>query len=187
MKQKHSKEQLREIYLKKRKNLAYLNNLKANNLKIFSNVISSSDFKKSENIFIYYSTDEEIDTREMISYCLKIGKQVYIPKITGKSKMSVSKLEYTSKLKLNKFSIYELDDIVENPVIDLVICPALAVNIYGYRLGYGGGYYDRFLADNKLSTIVLCLDENIINDDFKDEFDIKMDKIITESGEIFAR
>ena len=68
---------------------------------------------------------------------------------------------------------------IDKNIIDLVIVPALCCDKNNFRLGYGGGFYDRFLADYKGKTVVCLPKELVIDTIYPDEFDIAVENIIT--------
>lgn len=95
----------------------------------------------SNNIFIYKSNKGEVPTRNLIKNLLRTNKNIFLPKITKPGIMSP----------INIMS----EEIIEPNKIDLVIAPCLSMDKHGNRIGYGGGYYDRFLKDYKRRVIVL--------------------------------
>lgn len=146
---------------------------------IYKNLITSDIYKNSQSIFIYYSVGKEVKTQEIIKKSLADKKKVYIPKIKGKE-MIAARLESLNDLEDGDFSIptTKSDNMIENP--DLTIVPGLSFDKNKNRLGYGGGYYDRFLEKNKTIKVGLMIE------DFKsialetDDHDIKMDYIVSD-------
>ena len=93
-----------------------------------------------------------------------------------------SKLKSQGELKDGMYGIKEpVSDVpCDKKSIDLAIIPALAFDTKGFRLGYGKGYYDRFLADTDINTIGICHKELLVPKLPHDEFDISVDKVITD-------
>ena len=147
-------------------------------------------YKNSTNIFIYIGFGSEIDTKEYIKEFLSEGKNVFVPRIKDNI-MEAVKIDSISDLVKNKYGIpepsynlYKTSDGSKN--IDLIIVPGLAFDITGGRLGYGGGYYDRYLEDKfkNIPKIALAYDFQVINNVPTDKHDIRVDYIITEKREI---
>lgn len=133
-------------------------------------------YKKAEHVLIFYPLEHEIDLRGL----LEDKKQFYLPKVNGKD-MHICPFDKNTKLVRSKFNIQEpCSHPVEPQILDLAIVPALAADKNGNRLGYGGGFYDRFLAMYKIPTAVVAAKELIFEALPKEEHDIKMDYVITQ-------
>ena len=146
--------------------------------KIHVNLFSTKEWKEAKNIFCYFSIKNEIDTQNLLS--IK-EKNWYIPKISGKKLLICPYDKY--KLKPNKFGILESETTpVTADLIDTIIIPALAADKNGYRIGYGGGYYDRFLKDkkNNIIKIVLLYSDLLFDNIENDKFDQKCNLIVTD-------
>lgn len=148
--------------------------------KIKEKVLESDFYKNAKSIFIYYSTDDEIDTKKIIKEAFIDKKEVYIPKITGKHTMIPVMLRSFDDLINGKFKIKtsKFDHTKEN--IDLTIVPGLSFDENKYRLGYGGGFYDSYIKNHKSFYVGLFYQ---INKSYKlnlDRFDQKLDLIITD-------
>lgn len=145
--------------------------------KIISNLKKTSEYKMSENIMIFYPLKDEINLLDLLK---DKTKNFYLPKISGEN-LLCCKFYDGCVLCDSCFHTKEPDtEIVSKNILDLIIVPALAVDCNNYRLGYGGGFYDRFLKECKAETIV-CIPKNLIIDTvFPDEYDIPVNKIITE-------
>lgn len=152
---------------------------------IFHNIINNEIFIKAKCIFIYVSFKSEVDTYRIINYAIKQQKKVCVPKVISLDEgMKAVLITDLKQLKENSMGILEpeADDesIPEN--IDLVIMPGLAFDLKGGRLGYGGGFYDRFMQKigGKVSHIALSYEFQILDNIPMGEFDIPVDGIITE-------
>ncbi len=153
----------------------------ANNI-IFNNLIKEDMFKEANCIFCYISFGTEIDTSCIIDYILASGKKLVVPKCTTDSgDMIAVEIKSRDELRDGMYGIMEpiLDTPCEKKNIDLAIIPALAFDKSGFRLGYGKGYYDRFLADTNIKTIGICHKELLVSELPHNEFDISVDKVIT--------
>lgn len=172
------KKDLRKKYLNIRKNI--LEKDKKDEA-IFRKVIEEAVVKEAKTILIYVSLDDEVDTKKLIAYFLTEGFKVAVPRVDGKMMRfyyieSFNDLEngYKNILEPTRNCILVLD-------FDKSICitPGICFNKKGYRIGYGAGYYDRFLADKSIMSIGLCYKECLIEENFNDKFDVPVNKIIT--------
>ena len=150
---------------------------------ISNKLFDIKQYKDCENIFIYLSTEKEINTYYIINQAKKDNKNIYCPVLTNKKQEMVFK-KYSTNLIKNKFNIleplYEKEKISDNKT--LIIVPALIYNKDKYRIGYGGGYYDYFLKNNTyLASVGICFEKFIspFNQSFYDE---KVDIVITEKN-----
>lgn len=155
-------------------------------LKIKRSLENQSFFSQCNNIFIYIGFGSEIDTKKYIEEFLKLGKNVLVPRIDMKlGVMECVKINSLSDLKVGNYEILEpVDEIkaVDKKIIDLVIMPGVAFDINGGRIGYGGGYYDKFLEDiqNDVLKVALAYDFQVFEKLEIEEHDIKADIVITE-------
>ncbi|WP_296114237.1 5-formyltetrahydrofolate cyclo-ligase [uncultured Anaerococcus sp.] len=150
---------------------------------IFNRLIGSKYYKNSQTIFVYIARDKEIPTNKIIKKALSDGKDVYVPKIMGKT-MVAARLYDKSDLIGGSFNIptSKHDEFIENP--DLTICPGLSFDYEKNRLGYGAGFYDRFLDGRQTIKIGLVATDFLSLKLPSEDLDVKMDYIITEK-EIF--
>ena len=155
-----------------------------NNL-IFKELISNRDIEKAENIMCFVSFRNEVDTHKFIKHMLKNNKNIYIPIIDSKNKiMNISKLKSFDELEKGFYGILEPKKefirITDLEVLDIVITPGVVFSKNNYRIGYGGGFYDKFFANKKLKAkkIGLCFSEQIIESIPIDKYDIPVDYII---------
>ena len=130
--------------------------------KIFEQIVKSSIYQNSQYIFSYMSFRNEVDTAWFHHKVLEDGKVLLLPKVLTKERMEFYKIKNLSYLNKSAMGILEPNDLCElyqtekNYIKDaLMILPGLAFDLYGGRLGYGGGYYDRYI--EKLNgEIILC-------------------------------
>ena len=129
----------------------------------------------AKNVMLFYPTEFEVDLRGL----LNDNKNFYLPKVDKKELLICP---YCNELKKSSFGIYEPCSTPINPgILDLVIVPALMADKNGYRLGYGGGFYDRFISKygNKFITICAIPKELLVEKLPTERFDKKIDCIIT--------
>lgn len=157
--------------------------------KVFQNFILSDLFLKSDVILTYVSSEIEVDTREIIEHSLKMGKKIAVPvSISDDFSLKFYFINSMDDLRVSYFSILEPDaNICELCDIDtlaatnlLCIVPGLAFDFSGYRVGYGKGYYDRFLKKYKCKTVGFCYEVDLIESVNKNQYDIPVDLILTE-------
>ena len=158
-----NKNELRLFYKNTRKNISASE--KANyNLRIFVQLINSKLFSNAETILTYVSFGSEVDTEMIIDYALKMGKTVAVPYCSG-SQMLFFQINSFSDLQKGKFGIPTVFNINGLEIKDfnnaLCLVPGLSFDLKGNRLGYGGGYYDRYIAKHgktsNFQTVSLAL------------------------------
>lgn len=137
--------------------------------KIFQKLRNLWAFRCCDTVFTYVSTDIEVDTREIINFCLETGRRVAVPRCTEKSgEMLFYYIDGLDELKKGSFGVLEPEaDESRLATIEKGLClvPALGFDKKGFRLGYGKGYYDRFLSMFGGDSVGLCYD-NCISESF---------------------
>lgn len=112
---------------------------------------------KASAVFTYASTDIEVDTRRMIAYCLERGIPVALP-VSGETELLFYFINSADDLKKGRFNIDEPPQTfpAKADKDSLCVVPALCADGEGLRLGYGRGYYDRFLSGFEGVSVILC-------------------------------
>ena len=154
-------------------------------LEIARRVFESKEYQEAETIFIYCGTSNEVDTSIIIRDALKKGKHVALPKILSLGIMETLEIESMEELIPERHGILEPKDgsrIISPEEIDLALIPCLGFSRDGYRIGYGGGFYDRFLPHGNFMKIIIAFEEMSVEDMPVGNFDHKVDKVITESA-----
>lgn len=182
------KNELRKELKKKRKEIDKKNDKDAF---IRENLICSDFYLETNTILLYAALDDEINVDECIEDALMLGKQVALPVCTNdKGEMKFYYINSMKDLNAGFFGVREPDiskcKEVTNYSNAICIVPAIAYDKHGYRLGYGKGYYDRFLKKNNLLSVGLCYNELIEDELPIGEYDIPVKYIITENGFIAA-
>lgn len=155
--------------------------------KISSILFESPYFKNADTVFLYYSVGTEVCTLNVAEKALKEGKKVAFPKcLDSKGKMEFYIISHMENSFIEgMFSISEPDTAKCKKACDseksLCIVPGLSFDQKGARLGYGKGYYDRFLSKFKGTSIGLCYNECLCEELPFFEYDRRVDMIITES------
>lgn len=151
---------------------------------ILSNVLRMREYKKCTTLYIYVSTAIEVDTRSIINAALKDGKRVAVPRCIPETRnMTFHYIKDISDLTPGTFSV--LEPSADMPIADdyknsLMLVPAMTIDRFGYRLGYGKGYYDRYVAGYTGVTAGLCYMQDLKYKLMHGRFDRKLDYIITE-------
>lgn len=139
-----------------------------------------AQIKDYEKVGVYYSFGDEIDTHYLISKLNEHAKITFIPRVED-DKIVMCKFQLEDTLKKSSYGILEpINKAANIEDIDVMIVPMLAFNNEGYRLGYGGGYYDRLLKDYKGLILGLAYDYSLSNDIPIEGHDIKCHRIITD-------
>lgn len=170
------KKEIRKTYLNIRKNI---NNKEQKDTKVFNEMIELKEYKESKQILAYVSLNDELDTFKLLDYSLKNGKKVAVPKCEGET-INFYYINSLKELKKGAFGILEPqnENIVTNLENSVCIVPGVAFDKNNNRIGYGKGYYDRFLQNYKGIKIGLTYKECLCDEIKTDKTDIKVDKII---------
>ena len=97
-------------------------------------------------VMAYLAFRNEVDLKPFLEFCKEKGIRTALPRITGEGVMEAAEYTDSSAMHKNKYGIYEPSDTcdIDKENIDAIVVPAVAFDEQKYRLGYGGGYYDRF-------------------------------------------
>ena len=138
-------------------------------------------YQEAKTIATYLSFPHEFQTQELIEQALKDGKKVLIPKTYPKGLMNFVVYDPQQLVKTS-FGLLEPQgdlEVVDASQIDLIHVPGLAFTTEGYRIGYGGGYYDRYLehfSGHTLSTVYPCQ----IRDFSSENHDIPVEEVLID-------
>lgn len=135
-----------------------------------------------ESFFVYRSFGSEADTSAVISRLLAEGKRVFLPRVEGKEMTAVPYFGEEMPLIKSRLGVYEPTGQAYGGEIDVAVVPLLAVNGEGYRLGYGGGYYDRFLSKKKCLKAGLGYSFQMTDRFIQDGWDVPLDLYVSERG-----
>lgn len=138
-------------------------------------------YQQAKTIYGYMPYNQEVRTVPMLERAMKEGKQVAVPKVYGDTMKFILVTDLT-QMEKSDFGIPE--PIADGPVADdptaLVLMPGLAFTARGDRMGYGGGYYDKFLsAEPDHPTVALCYDFQLLERLPTEEYDIPVDLVLT--------
>lgn len=171
-----SKAQLRKEGLARRK-LAFSHSLSA---KICESAAKLPAFLKAETIMLYISTGSEVCTARLLALCRQHGKIVCAPKVKSDTEMETVTLD-ESGFTRGAFGIWEPAG--STPAIpDLIFVPGVVFDEERNRIGYGKGYYDRFLQRYQAVTVGLAFQHQIIPEIPTESQDKQLDIVLTEEG-----
>lgn len=178
------KNELRKHFKIKRKNLINKSEL---DKKICYNVLSSKHYKFAQKVFCYVALNDEINTNDIIINALECGKKVALPVCDDSDgNMTFYYITTFDDLILGTFGVREPNVEKCDKALDfdsaVCIVPAMAFDKNGYRLGYGKGYYDRFLEKFTSISIGLCYNSFVRHKLPIDKHDKAVDYLITETG-----
>lgn len=152
--------------------------------KICQTLFKSDEYRNCESIFLYASCGSEVCTDSIMHRAFADGKRVAFPRCIDKNgNMKFYYINSSSELILGYYGIKAPPTHTEayfGNENTLCIVPGLAFSIDGYRLGYGKGYYDRFLSEFKGVSIGLCYDVCLCKTLPTDEYDKKVNYLITD-------
>jgi len=170
---------LRSLLLEKRDNTSF-DFMKIASEKIQKRLKKINSYRDAQKIGVYYPIGSEILTQDIIQELISNGKDVFLPKVIGEN-IEFRKIVDFSSLEKGSFDIMEpKDDCMIDNNLDVVLVPTVGISPIGVRLGYGHGFYDKFLAEHKTTTISLTLEKQIVKNIPKSEHDIIINWIITE-------
>lgn len=183
---KQRKKELREKYTELRMSLDK-KSAGEKSIEIHQHLFASNEFKNSKTIHTYVSMNHrnEVDTFQLISQALKFGKNIVVPRIEDDVELSHHQISDTGHLKRNEWGVPEPtgEGTVEPKDLDLILVPMLSGDRYRNRLGYGKGFYDRFLKQTNAVRIGLLFDIQMYDKKLPvNRFDVQLDLLITESG-----
>lgn len=173
------KKELRD-YIRKFKRAMTKEEIEAKSEKLAELFLASDLYKQAKNIYGYLPYNQEVRTTAMLEQAQRDGKRIAVPKILGDTMIFVW-LDDLKAVERGYSGIPEPIDLT--PVADdptaLVLMPGMAFDPEGHRCGYGGGFYDKFLASEPgHPTLALCYDFQVLPHLDTEEFDIPVDCVL---------
>lgn len=182
--EKMTKSQLRERISGMREGLSFDYRNKTD-IEIISRFLCSEEYSAANVIFTYVSVGNEPDTRGLIRAAFANGKPVAVPKCTEGNNMEFYIISSEDDLVKGKYGLLEPDTAKCKKASEsektLCVVPGLAFDADGFRIGKGGGYYDRFLKNFKGKSVGFCYNTFFKLELPKDSHDVPVDIIITEN------
>lgn len=170
-------------FVRKRKKQMTVEEIKAKSKKILERLLKEPCFLQAETLYCYVSYNQEVMTKPLISQALAMGKKVAVPKVIGEE-MEFIYLNSLDELARGYQGIEEpTGTTVANEDSVLMILPGLAFDEHGNRVGYGGGFYDRYLNRNRMNhyiKVAVGFDFQVVEHLEMEECDELVDIILTE-------
>jgi len=146
------------------------------------------EFQKARTVMIYTAMRGEVETKGIFQEARQQGKKVLVPisQLAARTLLLSELQDYDYELEIANFGVpepkKEFIRPVEHSEVEIVIVPGVGFDLQGNRLGYGGGFYDRFLAGLKpdVPAVALCYELQLRTDLVSQEHDLPMDWVITE-------
>ena len=176
------KRELRKRYINLRKTFVSDAQRQALSRVIAEKVLVLDALKRAKNIFCYSAYAGEVETDLLIDSLLKLGKKVYLPLCDKNTNtMSARRIKSRDELTLGAYGILEPSgEEIKPQDVDFVVVPMVAFDRNRTRLGYGGGYYDRYLPNTDAVTCGIAFSVQEAEGLPRGEYDIPLDMIITE-------
>lgn len=152
---------------------------------IFNKFVNSEYYKKNKVIFIFVNFRSEVDTHKIINKALEDGKTICVPKIISKEDgMRAYRIKGFQDMEPGYYGILEPSEECEEisiKDIELMVMPGAAFDRNGGRIGYGGGFYDRFLTkvEGNVKKIALAYELQVLDSVPMETNDIRIDNIVT--------
>lgn len=154
---------------------------------IINKLSKSKIYKKSKVIALYSPINNEVNINDLFNIAQNDNKIISYPKITSETSMSFYQVTSLNDLKLDKEGKYKIKqpqnkNIINQDKIDLMIIPGIAFDTNKNRIGYGKGYYDKYLLNSpNIYKIGICYNEQILKESIDiNNHDISMDEVITD-------
>ena len=156
---------------------------------IYRHVVSLPAYQTARTICAYVGMDCEINTKPLIERMLADGKRVGVPLCVGKGVMEMREIGGLDELQAGTWGI--LEPAPEAPLlrpeeIDLGLIPCVSGNEAGQRLGYGGGFYDAYLAKAPFLRVLLCRKAMMTAPIPMEPHDAAMDVVVSEDGAVYC-
>lgn len=151
--------------------------------KIYHHLYRSRYWQEASTIALTMAQGFELNTMPIVEEAWRTNKTIVMPRAKKNHVMDFVLFNENTPMITSSFGLLEPDPTLKSitkEAIDLVIVPGLAFSKDGYRVGFGGGYYDRFLADFTGTKMALVLKEQQIDFWSPEFFDVPMDVLITE-------
>lgn len=148
---------------------------------LFDRFLALPQVETADTVMVFYGTGREPDTLPLIRTLLDLGKRVALPVVLPHRGMEARQVLDPNRLVPNRFGIPEPDGscpVIGKSEIAVALIPHLMCDQDGYRLGWGGGYYDRWLADFPGFTVCICRPGRLVDHMPREEFDIPVKLVL---------
>lgn len=146
---------------------------------LIQQILLSDEYQKAKNILLYYPLEDEFDLIPLV-YAGK-SKNWFLPRAIGDGLMLLLQFKSADELLHGRYGIMvppATNKLIDKSELDLIIVPGMMFDRKGYRLGRGGGYYDRLLADSSATSIGVCFNELLIDYLPREKHDCPVDKVL---------
>jgi len=178
------KQKIRKKLLDLRNSLSTIEVLERSN-RVMANIYGMEDFKKANVVAVYISFGTEVNTHGLIRSIIG-KKEVLVPVVTNKEKKEITLFELRDWRELSSGSYGILEPKKEfirrrgGDEVDISLIPGIAFDVYGNRIGYGSGYYDRLLKKVAGVKVGIAYDFQVVDKIPNEEHDVRVDKIATD-------
>ena len=154
--------------------------------KILKNLISLDEFKKAKNVMIYYPFKNEVNVLELIK--IFKDKNFFFPVVNFKKKVLEIRRYNEGKFVKNKLGIFEPKGKSSKKIkLDFIVVPGIVFDEKCFRIGFGGGYYDKFLKNVDCFACGVCYDFQIVKSLPVEKNDVKLDCVFSEKRVMISR
>ena len=149
---------------------------------IQARVLNMNEFINAKTVAAYHPVGSEVSTLKILSSVLQLNKRLTLPRVEGETKMIFAEVKDLQKdLKVGQYKIMEPKNHCSKiNKLDLVLVPGIAWDKYGHRLGYGKGYYDRYLTNLQTKSVGLAYDFQVLENIPHGKNDFRVNLIVTE-------
>lgn len=177
-----TKEDLRKFGIQQLQRIAESGEKEAKERKLYQKLYESSKWQRARTIGLTIANGFEISTQPLIESAQSAGKSIAVPKTLPKRQMAFYQVDQETAFEKSSFGVFEpISDRYYSPdEIDLLIVPGIIFHECGYRIGFGGGYYDRYLQNYPNATCSLVFHELINNEWLPESFDKKIQQLFTD-------
>lgn len=150
---------------------------------LFQRFLALPQVEKADTVMVFYGTGREPDTLPLIRALLERGKRTALPVVLPHREMEAREVLDPDRLVPNRYGIPEPDEscpVIPKDEIAVALIPHLMCDREGYRLGWGGGYYDRWLVDFPGSTVCVCRPERLVEHMPREKFDVPVKLVLIE-------
>lgn len=149
-------------------------------------VLAMPEYQAAKTVFCFVGAGAEFDTTLILEDALAAGKTLAVPLCVGRSLMEARRITGLNQLiSQSSWGIREpagLAPLVHPEEIDFAVVPCLACDKRGFRLGHGGGFYDRYLENTHFSSVLLCRADRVLDRLPADSWDVSIRLVATENG-----
>jgi 5-formyltetrahydrofolate cyclo-ligase len=184
------KQNIRQLMLAKRRALPDIMGRSASRL-VQQRFIATEVFAAAKVIALYAAVHNEVETGDALHAALDAAKVVLFPAVSPEG-LVFRRVDHALELRQGTFGIPEPDaacTVCSPEGADLIVIPGIAFDLYGRRIGYGKGYYDKALhrLEGKGKLIAFCYDFQVVDEIVGEPHDVRMDMLITETRVIHPR